>query len=171
MIEILILYIIRKSEKTIYGIRKDIIELFGTFTEPSIGTIYPALHRLEDEKAVSLTTRMSEGGKKSSYYSITPKGTELFRKMFFHAGSDNPSLFFTHVQARLGTMGILSREDKIKFVNETLRKTDIFLFGLEKKLEDEFIELDYYQRKLHERTVNELKSLMEFVKNLDIDAK
>lgn len=169
MIEILILYTIHKREKTIYGIRKDIIELFGTFTEPSIGTIYPALKRLHDEKAVTFTTGMTDGGKKSSYYSITPKGLELFRKLFFNSASDNPSLFFTHIQARLGTMGLLSKEDKIKFVNDTLRKIDIFLFGLEKKLEDEFIGLDYYQRKLHERTFNELKDLTEFVKNLKLD--
>ena len=50
MIEILILYIIRKREKTIYSIRKEIIEIFGAFTKPSIGTIYPALKRLLKEK-------------------------------------------------------------------------------------------------------------------------
>ena len=79
MIEILILYIIHKREKTIYSIRKDIIETFGTFTKPSIGTIHPALQRLLKDGSVSLNERMSEGGKKSSYYSITKKGFESFK--------------------------------------------------------------------------------------------
>ena len=45
MIEILILYTINKREKTIYSIRKDIMEIFGAYTKPSIGTIHPALQR------------------------------------------------------------------------------------------------------------------------------
>ena len=80
MIEILILYIISKREKTLYAIRKEIIELFGTFTKPSIGTIHPALQRLLKEGAVTVFEKMSDGGKKSSYYSITKKGFESFKQ-------------------------------------------------------------------------------------------
>ena len=64
MIEILILYTINKRENTIYGIRKNIIDIFGAFTKPSIGTIHPALKRLMQANAVTLTERYSEGGRK-----------------------------------------------------------------------------------------------------------
>ncbi len=169
MIEILILYIIHKREKTIYSIRKEIIEIFGTFTKPSIGTIHPALQRLLKEKAVSLTERMSDGGKKSSYYSITRSGLEYFKKMFFNSGSDNPSLFYTQLQARLGTMGLLNVEERKRFLSEFSKKIEIYKFELENKLNDEFIELDYYQTQLLNRTLNELNSLKDYINNLKVD--
>lgn len=169
MIEILILYIIHKREKTIYSIRKEIIETFGTFTKPSIGTIHPALQRLLKDGSVSLNERMSEGGKKSSYYSITKKGYETFRKLFFDSASDNPSLFYTQLQARLGTMGLLKPEDRKEFVTEFSKRMDIFQFELENKLKDEFLELDYYQEQLLNRTLKELKSLKEYLKGLKVD--
>lgn len=169
MIEILMLYTIRNREKTIYGIRKDIIEIFGMFTEPSIGTIYPALKRLLSENAVNLNERMSEGGKKSSYYSITQKGFEVFKKLFFNSASDNPSLFNTHLQARLGTMSMLTPEERKKFIYDSKRRIDFFLFGLERKLNDEFIELDYYQRKLFEKNMHDLKETAQYIEKLEIN--
>ena len=169
MIEILILYIIHKREKTIYSIRKEIIEIFGTFTKPSIGTIHPALQRLLKEGAVSLTERMSSGGKKSSYYSITKKGFEYFKELFFNSASDNPSLFYTQLQARFGTMGLLKPEDRKLFITEFSKKMDLYQFELENKLNDEFIELDYYQEQLLNKTLKELKSLKEYLKGLKVD--
>ncbi len=169
MIEILILYIISKREKTLYAIRKEIIEVFGTFTKPSIGTIHPALQRLLKEGAVSVFEKMSEGGKKSSYYSITKKGFESFKKYFLNDVSDNPSLFYTQLQARLGTMGLLSVEDRKEFVKDTLKKIEIFTFELERKSKDEFLELDYYQEQLLNRTLKELSSLKEYITNLKIN--
>ena len=169
MIEILILYIIHKREKTIYSIRKEIIEIFGTFTKPSIGTIHPALQRLLKEGAVSLTERMSSGGKKSSYYSITKRGFEYFKELFLNSASENPSLFYTQLQARLGTMGLLKPEDRKLFISDFSKKMDLYQFELENKLNDEFIELDYYQEQLLNKTLKELKSLKEYLKNLKVD--
>ncbi len=169
MIEILILYIIHKREKTIYSIRKDIIEIFGTFTKPSIGTIYPALKRLLKEKAVELNEITSSGGKKSSYYSITKHGYDYFKELFFESGSDNPSLFYTQLQARFGTMGLLKPEDRKKFITDFTKKMDIYQFEIENKLNDEFIELDYYQSQLLNRTLKEIKNLKEYLKGLKTD--
>ena len=169
MIEILILYIIHKREKTIYSIRKEIIETFGTFTKPSIGTIHPALQRLLKDGSVSLNERMSDGGKKSSYYSITKKGFETFKKLFFNSASENPSLFYTQLQARLGTMGLLSVEDRKEFIKEFGKKMEIYQFELESKLKDEFLDLDYFQEQLLNRTLKELKSLKEYINGLKVD--
>lgn len=169
MIEILILYIISKREKTIYSIRKEIIEIFGTFTKPSIGTIHPALQRLLKEKAVALNERMSEGGKKSSYYSITKKGLDYFRDLFFSTASDNPSLFYNQLQARLATMGLLNFEERKRFVLEFSKKIDIYQFELEGKLNDEFLSLDYFQKELLKKTLTEIKSLKDYINNLRID--
>ncbi len=169
MIEILILYIINKREKTIYSIRKEIIETFGTITKPSIGTIHPALQRLLKDGSVSLTERMSEGGKKSSYYSITKKGFETFKKIFFNSASDNPSLFYNQLQGRIGTMGLLSVEERKEFIEESSKKIEIYQFEIETKLKDEFLDLDYFQEQLLNKTLKELKSLKEFINGLKVD--
>lgn len=169
MIELLILYSINKREKTIYSIRKDIIELFGTFTTPSIGTIYPALQRLLKANAVALNERMSEGGRKSSYFSITKTGMNYFKDLFFDSSTTNPSLFYTQLQARLGTMGLLTSEEKQKFINEYLKKIEVMQFDIEHKLNDEFLELDYYQAQLLKRTQKEVISLKEYMKDLKVN--
>ncbi|MBQ9245248.1 PadR family transcriptional regulator [bacterium] len=169
MIEILILYVIRKREKTLYGIRKEIIELFGTFTKPSIGTIYPALKRLLKEDAISVYDKMSDGGKKSSYFSITKKGFDVFKKYFFDSASDNPSLFHTQLQARIGTMELLKFDDRKEFIKDTLRKIEIYQLELERKMKDEFIEFDYFQEQLLQKTLKELLFLKEFILSLEIN--
>lgn len=169
MIEILILYTIHKREKTIYSIRKDIMEIFGAYTKPSIGTIHPALQRLLKANAVELKENFSEGGKKSSYYSITNKGLQYFKEAFFNTSSDNPSIFYTELQVKLGTMGLLSAEDRKKFIVYFSKKIDIFQFELENKLNDEFLELDYFQRNLLNRTMKEISDLKTYLKNLKVD--
>ena len=168
MIELLIMYVVREREKTLYAIRKEIIEIFGVYTVPSIGTIHPALKRLVSIGALSLKERMSDGGKKSSYYSLTKSGLDTFKKMFFSTTRDNPSLFYTNVQSRIGTMSMLNNEEKEKFIQDVLKKIELFNFEIENKLNDEFIELDYYQTQMMKRSLNELKSLGDFVKSLKV---
>ena len=166
MIEILILYVLSKRETTLYGIRKEIIELFGMFTVPSIGTIHPALKRLLKENAVSVFEKISDGGKKFCFYSITKKGLEVFREMFFNDASDNPSLYPTQLQARFGTMSLLSASDKKLFLNEVLKKADLFESQINEKLNNEFLELDDFQRMLLEKNLEDIKAQREFIKRL-----
>lgn len=166
MIEILILYIINKREKTIYSIRKDIIELFGTFTKPSLGTIHPALKRLLVKKCVQVSDRMSEGGKKSSYYSVTDIGKKYFKELFFSDISENPSLFYNQLQSRFATLSMLTIEEKSMFLDETEKKIELFKFEIDNKLKDEFITLDFYQKELLKKMLIEIASLKDFVKVL-----
>ena len=56
-----------------------------------------------------------------------------------------------------------------EFITEFSKRMEIFQFELENKLKDEFIELDYYQEHLLNRTLNELKSLKEYLKGLKVD--
>lgn len=169
MIEILILYTIHKREKTIYSIRKDIMDIFGAYTKPSVGTIHPALQRLLKAEAVELKEKYSDGGKKSSYFSITNKGLQHFKDAFFNTTSDNPSIFYTELQVKLGTMSLLTPEERKKFIAYFSRKIDIFQFELENKLNDEFLELDYFQRNLLNRTMKEIGDLKVYLKNLKVD--
>ena len=169
MIEILILYTIHKREKTIYSIQKEISDIFGFFTKPSIGTVHPALKRLLNAKAVSLTERMSEGGKKSSYYFITKKGYDYFKECFFNTSRDNPSLFYTQLLARLSTMGLLNIEERKQFLIDASKRVELFQIEVEKILNDPYTELDYFQSEVMKKTLNEYKSLKDYLKKLKVD--
>lgn len=168
MIEILILYVLFSREKTIYSIRKEIIEIFGTFTKPSLGTIYPALKRLDEKKCLQLSEKMSEGGKKSSYYTITDSGKKHFKELFFDEISENPSLFYNQTQARFATMGILSAEDKALFLEKISKKIDLYKFEVENKLNSEYINLDFYQKELLKNTLKEISNLKNFAESLKV---
>ena len=74
MVEILILYILSKYDATIYKIRKLIQERFFMFSKPSLGTINPALKKLEGLSCVEFESKMTDGGMLSKIYKITPFG-------------------------------------------------------------------------------------------------
>lgn len=169
MIEILILYSIQKREKTLYSIRKDIIDVFGAYTKPSIGTLYPALKRLQDLEAVTLTEKFSQGGKKSSYYRITKKGFECFKDLFFSTLSENPSLSYTQLHVRFAVMGLLDIADRKKFIEETRKKINLYCIDLENRLQDEFLDLDYFQREIMKKTLQEMKTLIDYMNKLKVE--
>ncbi len=169
MIEILIIYVLSKHETTIYGIRKGIIDYFGIYTKPSVGAIYPALKKLLKENAVVVNERISEGGKKSSYYSLTKTSMKYLKKIFYSSLSENPSLFYTQLMVRICAFGILTSDERKKFILEFSKKIEIYQFETKNKLKDEYLNLDYYQKQLLTRTYNELETLNNFLKNLQTD--
>lgn len=169
MIEILILYTIQKRDKTLYSIRKDIIDVFGAYTKPSIGTLYPALKRLKEMGAITLTEKFSQGGKKSSYFGITKKGIDCFKDLFFSTISDNPSLSYIQLQVRFAVMGLLDIPERKRFLEETKKKITIYCIDIENKLNDEFLELDYFQREIMKRTLSEMKSVIDYINKLKVE--
>ena len=66
-------------------------------------------------------------------------------------------------------MGLLEPEERKKFIAYFSRKIDIFQFELENKFNDEFLELDYFQRNLLNRTMKEIADLKTYLKNLKVD--
>ena len=55
------------------------------------------------------------------------------------------------------------------YLPEGLKKIDIYQFELDSKLNDEFLELDYYQRQLLHKTKQELDLLSNYIKNLKVE--
>lgn len=56
--------------------RRRIETLSGGELEWQDGTLYPVLHRLDNEGLISSTWRIAENGRRRKYYAITPKGSE-----------------------------------------------------------------------------------------------
>lgn len=75
---LLVLSVLREDELYGYEIAQRIRERSGDLFAPSEGSLYPALHRLERNGALTATWRASERGPRRRYYAITPAGDRLF---------------------------------------------------------------------------------------------
>lgn len=166
MIELLIIYILEKHERTLYSLRADVIEKFGFFTRPSIGTIHPAMKRLLKNGSVTMRNNFSEGGKKSTYYGITPSAKKYFKEIFFANFSENPTLFFTELQTKISTMSLLTKEEQHQFLDEAHLKLESFLLDLKNIQEDEYIKFETTQKLLLKKNISEVSSFIEFIKML-----
>ena len=73
----LVLSVLAEGELYGYQIAQRIRERSGAFLAPSEGSLYPALHRLEHDGAVTAEWRASELGPRRRYYALTPAGEKL----------------------------------------------------------------------------------------------
>lgn len=166
MIELLILYILNSRDRTLYAIRRDIIERFGMITKPSMGTMHPAMQRLLKKDAVKMDKKFSEGGKKSTYYSITNNAKAVFKELFFEDISLNPTIFHSQLSARLLTLSMLDFADRETFLLDLSKVIELQKIEAENVLNDEYIKHDTYQKLVIEETLNNLKSLHSMVERL-----
>ena len=166
MIELLILYSLNRRERTLYSLRSDIIEKFGGFTKPSIGTIHPALKRLLKSNTVTIRNNFSEGGKKSTFYGLALHWQKKFNDLFFTPLSDNPTIFFTELQTRVGVMSLLDNELKETFINDALLRLESYSLDLKNSLNDEYINFDKYQKKLLEHNIEEVENFKKILESL-----
>lgn len=75
----IMLSILAEGESYGYAIIQRIHALSGGAIELSDGTLYPVLHRLEDEGLVISTWRTSDSGRRRKYYALTTKGKEALQ--------------------------------------------------------------------------------------------
>lgn len=168
MIELLIIYSLKNRERTLYSLRSEIIEKFGYFTKPSIGTIHPALKRLLKSNVVTIRNDFSQGGKKSTFYGLALHWQKKFNDLFFTPLSENPTLFFTELQSRIAVMSVLEPDLKETFINDALLKLESFNLDLKNVFEDEFIDFDIYQSALLKKNIDDVenyKNLLEKLRN------
>ena len=168
MIELLILYILNNRDKTVYALRREIVQLFGAITKPSLGTIYPALKRLSTKEAVKFDQKYSDGGKKSTYYSITGKGKALFKEIFFEPISDNPTIFHNQISARLLTLSMLSEQERKDFLDDLSKSLEVQKIEIEKALNNPYIEYDEWQKVVISETLTSLNVLENTIEKLKI---
>ena len=93
MIELLILFELNKKTLTMYGVSKEINGNFSVLTTPSFGTIKPALKRLEAGNFIKSQKTISNGGRPSTYYSITNEGVDELKRLILEPPLENPIHF------------------------------------------------------------------------------
>ena len=166
MIELLILYSLNRRERTLYSLRSDIIEKFGSFTKPSIGTIHPALKRLLKNNVVTVRNDFSDGGKKSTYYGLAMHWQKKFRDLFFTPLSDNPTNFFTELQSRIAVLSLLEDDLKETFFDDISIRLESYRLDLQNILDDNYIDLDVYQKSLLKKNICDIDAYQQLMKDL-----
>lgn len=73
-LDMLILKTLQWGEQHGYGISQAIRATSGEVLQVETGSLYPALHRLEDRSWISSFWGTSENNRKARYYRLTPAG-------------------------------------------------------------------------------------------------
>ncbi|HET6567882.1 MAG TPA: helix-turn-helix transcriptional regulator [Rhodothermales bacterium] len=76
----IMLSLLSTGESYGYAIMQRIHDLSGGALAWSDGTLYPVLHRLEDEGLIASSWRTAENGRRRKYYRLTTKGQEALEK-------------------------------------------------------------------------------------------
>lgn len=136
MINLLILYELNKSPLTMYGISRQIKQQFSVFLKPSMGTLQPALKKLESAKLVSSQKFMSSGGRPSICYAITENGKNELKKELLSPLTENPVQFLVTARIRLCCGEILNQEDYLSLIRILKRKAEVLMLDTKKLLDN-----------------------------------
>jgi len=169
IIDLLILYLVLEREFTMYGIQKEIENLFGIYTRPSFGALKPALRRLEFNGFLTSRKIMSDGGKLSVYYSASKTGAAELRKLLMEDLSDNPLQFVTNARIKLSCAGVLDEAHKEELFFKIKSKALAFKNDAEKILKDEYIKKDFYQKIVLDNTMCELGNFITIIEGFEKD--
>ncbi len=75
-LDLLILKVLTLEPMHGLGISRRLEQITGGVFQVQAGTLFPALHRLEQEGHIQGEWRESENNRKAKYYSLTPSGQE-----------------------------------------------------------------------------------------------
>lgn len=75
----LVLSILSRGESYGYAIIKQVRELSGGELQWTDGMLYPVLHRLERQGAITADWRVAETGRRRKYYSLSAQGVRVLK--------------------------------------------------------------------------------------------
>ena len=171
MIELLVLYVVSKKELTMYAVSKAIMDNFAAYSQPSFGAIKPALNRLEKKGFIRSRKAISEGGKLSGFYSISPEGKEELKKLLLEKISVNPLQFGSVSKIKLSCASYLAQDEKAALFLEIKRKAQEHKFTAEKTLENESNSLSFYQSIILDNAICEYKNLISIIEGFEKENK
>ena len=165
MIELLILFVLNRKVLTMYGVSKEIKELFSVLTTPSYGTIKPALTRLEKGGFVKSQKTMSSGGRPSVYYSITKDGTEELKRLILLPPLENPIQFLTMARIKLACADLLDKEEQLGMLKKLKTKAETILIDTQNIMRTK--DLAFYPKMVFDNLTCESKNFISLVEGFE----
>ena len=147
-----------------YAVQKKIADEFSIYTKPGIGTIKPALVRLQEKGFIISRRSISEGGRVSVYYTITPQGIEELKRLIVARTSDNPVKFLNTARIKLICASLLTPQEQVKLLDQLKIKAESIYNKTAVKIET----ADFYYKMVTDNILQEYKnfiSLLEGMRN------
>lgn len=165
MIELLILFELNKTVLTMYGVSKEIRGDFSVLTTPSYGTIKPALRRLENGGFVKSQKAISDGGRPSTYYSITKEGVNELKRLIMEEPLENPIQFLPMSRIKLACADILDKDEQLKMIQ--LLKTKAESIIIDTKNIMTFKDLSFYPKMVFDNLVCEYRNFITLLEGFE----
>ena len=165
MIELLILFELNKTVLTMYGVSKEIRGDFSVLTTPSYGTIKPALRRLENGGFVKTQKTISEGGRPSTYYSITKEGVDELKRLILEEPLENPIQFLPMARVKLACADILEREAQLKMISALKNKAESIIIDTKNIMA--FKDLSFYPKMVFDNLICEYKNFISLLEGFE----
>lgn len=167
MIELLILFVLSSSPHTMYGVLKSILNKFSPYTKPSFGTIKPALLRLEKKNVLRTDKSISEGGRVSVMYAITPEGLDLLKKKILEVDTENPVQFLSNARLQLACAGFLDITSQKELFQKLKRRAVLIKTDAESKISDDTVSPTYFHRLVLDNTICEYNNFINLLEGLE----
>ena len=145
-----------------YGLQKRIAEDFSIYTKPGIGTIKPALVRLESKGFVMSRRSISNGGRVAVYYTITPAGMDELKRLIVARTSDNPVKFLNTARVKLICAALLTPDEQVKLIDNLKLKAESIYNKTVVKLE----KTDFYYKMVTDNQLQEYKNFMSLLEGM-----
>ncbi|MCI1274286.1 MAG: PadR family transcriptional regulator [Clostridiaceae bacterium] len=169
MINLLILYVLQSRELTMYAIQKHILMYFAPYTNPSFGALKPALRKLEEQGYIKSRQTMTDGGKLSGYYLRTKEGEDFLKKTILEQLSENPLQFLSNARIKLSCADILEEKERKSLFFELKTLAMKFKLDAENILNNEYIDLTFYQKIVLDNSICEYKNFITIIEGLEKD--
>jgi DNA-binding PadR family transcriptional regulator len=165
MIELLILFELNKTVLTMYGVSKAIKGDFSALTTPSYGTIKPALRRLENGGFVKTNKTISEGGRPSTFYTITKEGVNELKRLIMEDPLENPIQFLPFARIKLACADILDRDEQLKMINALKLKAESIIIDAKNIMT--FKDLSFYPKMVFDNLICEYKNFISLLEGFE----
>ena len=165
MIELLILFELNKTVLTMYGVSKEIRGDFSVLTTPSYGTIKPALRRLEQGGFVKTQKTISQGGRPSTYYSITKEGVNELKRLILEEPLENPIQFLPMARVKLACADILDKEEQLKMIYSLKLKAESIIVDAKNIMT--FKDLSFYPKMVFDNLICEYKNFISLLEGFE----
>ena len=166
MTEMLILYLLLQGQSTMYALRKSIDKYFGAITRPGLGTIQPALKRLEKQGYIKSDKFFTAGGKPYYYYSITGDGRNALTTEILSDPSLNPVQLYPAAKLKLICSDVLNHDEKLQLYQ--ILKTDLLKIKnhAEDTLNSELYGENYSAKMVMNNLICEYKNTLDLIEGL-----
>ena len=165
MIELLILFELNKTVLTMYGVSKTIRGDFSVLTTPSYGTIKPALRRLEKNGFVKTQKAISDGGRPSTYYSITQDGVIELKRLILEEPLENPIQFLPMSRIKLACADILNKDEQIQMIRLLKSKAESIIIDTKNIMT--FKDLSYYPKMVFDNLICEYNNFISLLEGFE----